>query len=174
MFRTSYRTHIDMSSLADSKANIMISINGLIMSILSASISPKIDSNAWLLLPTSVLLVGCLVSMVYAVLAARPRVTNRQVSLEDVRRDRANILFFGNFVNMDEEDYAEGMKELLQNPESLYLNMIRDIYSLGRVLAQKFHYLRIAYAVFMVSLIVGVCFFLLVLMTVVARTPPAI
>jgi hypothetical protein len=174
MFRTSYRTHIDMSSLADSKANIMISINGLIMSILIASISPKIDSNAWLLLPTSVLLVGCLVSMVYAVLAARPRVTNRQVSLEDERRDRANILFFGNFVNMDEEDYAEGMKELLQNPESLYLNMIRDIYSLGRVLAQKFHYLRIAYAVFMVSLIVGVCFFLLVLMTVVARTPPAI
>jgi len=84
MFRTSYRTHIDMSSLADSKANIMISINGLIMSILIASISPKIDTNAWLLLPTSVLLLGCLLSMVFAVLAARPRVTARPVTLEYV------------------------------------------------------------------------------------------
>jgi hypothetical protein len=112
--------------------------------------------------------------MVYAVLAARPRVTNREVTLDDVRSDRANILFFGNFVNMDEEDYTEGMKELLQNPESLYLNMIRDIYSLGRVLAQKFHYLRISYAAFMVALVVGVCFFLLVLLTVVVRLPPTI
>lgn len=170
MFRTSYRTHIDMSSLADSKANIMISINGLIMSILIASISPGIDSNPWLLLPTSVLLLGCLVSMTFAVLAARPRVTNREVSLEDVRSDRANILFFGNFVNMDEADYTLGMTELLQHPDALYRNMIRDIYSLGRVLAQKFHYLRISYVAFMISLIVGVSFFLLVLLTVVART----
>jgi len=170
MFRTSYRTHIDMSSLADSKSNIMISINGLIVSILIASISSKIDTNPWLLLPMSVLLVGCLVSMIYAVLAARPRVTTRQVSLDDVRSDRANILFFGNFVNMDEADYTEGMKELLQNPDSLYLNMIRDIYSLGRVLARKFYFLRISYALFMVSLIVGVLMFLLVLLTVVIRT----
>lgn len=170
MFRTSYRTHIDMSSLADSKSNIMISINGLIVSILIASISSKIDTNPWLLLPMSVLLVGCLVSMIYAVLAARPRVTTRQVSLDDVRSDRANILFFGNFVNMDEADYTEGMKELLQNPDSLYLNMIRDIYSLGRVLARKFYFLQISYAVFMVSLIVGVLMFLLVLLTVVIRT----
>lgn len=174
MFRTSYRTHIDMSSLADSKANIMISINGLIMSIMIASISPKIDTNAWLLLPTSVLLIGCLISMVYAVLAARPRVTNREISLDDVRNDRANILFFGNFVNMDEADYTEGMKELLQNPDALYLNMIRDIYSLGRVLARKFHYLRISYAVFMAALVVGVSFFLLVLLTVVVRTGPTV
>jgi hypothetical protein len=174
MFRTSYRTHIDMSSLADSKANIMISINGLIMSIMIASISPKIDTNAWLLLPTSVLLIGCLISMVYAVLAARPRVTNREISLDDVRNDRANILFFGNFVNMDEADYTVGMKELLQNPDALYLNMIRDIYSLGRVLAKKFHYLRISYAVFMAALVVGVSFFLLVLLTVVLRTGPSV
>ena len=41
MFRTSYRTHVDLSSLADNKANIMIGINGIIMSILIASISPK-------------------------------------------------------------------------------------------------------------------------------------
>ena len=45
MFRTSYRTHVDLSHLADNKANIMISINGIIISILLASISPKIDAN---------------------------------------------------------------------------------------------------------------------------------
>jgi hypothetical protein len=52
--------------------------------------------------------------------------------------------------------------------------MIRDIYSLGRVLAKKFHYLRISYAVFMAALVIGVCFFLLVLLTVVLRTGPTV
>ena len=97
MFRTSYRTHIELSAIADNKSNIMISINGIIISIVIASISPKIDSNPWLLIPTAILLLTCLGSLVYAVLSARPRVSNATITLEDVRANRANILFFGNF-----------------------------------------------------------------------------
>ena len=124
--------------LADTKANIMISINGIVMSIILASISPKIDANPWLVLPTSVLLVGCMGSMVFAILAARPRVSSHQVTLQDVRANRSNILFFGNFVNLSESDFVEGLSELLVNTEQLYVNMMRDLYSLGGVLNRKF------------------------------------
>jgi hypothetical protein len=171
MFRTSYRTHVDMSGLADNKANIMISINGIIMSIIIASISPKIDANPWLLLPTGVLLIGCLISLVYAVLAARPRVSSRPLTLDDVRQNRANILFFGNFVNLSKADYEQGMKELITNTDALYINMIQDIYSLGNVLQRKFRYLSMSYAVFMAALIAGVVLFVIVL-TSVALAPP--
>jgi hypothetical protein len=170
MFRTSYRTHIDMSGLADNKANIMISINGIIMSVIIASISPKIDANQWLLVPTAVLLIGCLISMIFAILAARPRVSSQQVTLADVRHKRANILFFGNFVNLPKQDYVQGMTELIDNPDSLYNSMIQDIYSLGGVLYHKFRYLRISYAVFMASLIVGVVLFIIVLTSVALST----
>lgn len=168
MFRTSYRTHIDLSALADTKANIMISINGIIISILLASISPKIDANPWLLLPTSVLLVGCVTAIVYAVLAARPRVSSNVVTLDDVRDNRANILFFGNFVTMPEEDYVMGMKDLMDDTDRLYTNMIRDLYSLGGVLGKKFRLLRVSYNLFMASLIVGVFLFITVFVGVVA------
>ena len=171
MFRTSYRQHIDLSALADTKANIMISINGIIMSIVLASISPKIDSNSWLLLPTSVLLLGCLVSMVYAILSARPRVSSALVTLEDVRNNRSNILFFGNFVNMSEDDYMQGMEELLQNIDSLYNNMMRDIYGLGKVLKRKFELLRVSYTVFMFSLIASILLFIGVYIWVVFADP---
>lgn len=171
MFRTSYRTHIDMSGLADSKANIMISINGLIMSIMIASISPKIDTNRWLLLPTSILLISCLTSMLFAILAARPRVTTRALTLDDVRGERANILFFGNFVNLRESEFITGMAELLQNPDNLYITMLKDIYSLGNVLQQKFYYLRWAYTVFMTGLAAGVLAFIIVLVTVAMSAP---
>lgn len=167
MFRTSYRTHVDLSHLADNKANIMISINGIIISILLASISPKIDANPWLLLPTAFLLIGCLGSMIYAILAARPRVSSHVVSLEDVRSDRSNILFFGNFISLEEEEFVDGMKELLTNTDRLYVNMIRDIYSLGGVLAKKFKLLRTSYNIFMVGLVIGVGLFIAVFAQVV-------
>lgn len=168
MFRTSYRTHIDMSSLADNKANIMISINGLIMSIIIASIFSRIDTNPWLAVPTTLLLVGCLISMVFAVLAARPRVSSRLLTLDEVRQNRANILFFGNFVNMNQTDFLDGMVALLGDTDKLYTSMMRDLYSLGGVLARKYRLLRTAYTLFMISLVVSVVLFITVF---VAFTP---
>jgi hypothetical protein len=168
MFRTSYQTHNDLSQLADNKANIMISINGIIISILLASISPKIDANPWLLLPTAVLLIGCVVSMIYAVLAARPRVSQNDVTLERVQKGGANILFFGNFVQLDEGEFVAGMRELMTHTDELYVNMVRDIYALGRVLAKKFRLLRVSYNAFMVGLVAGVSLFLIVFAMVVS------
>ena len=162
MFRTSYRTHIELSAIADNKSNIMISINGIIISIILASISPKIDSNPWLLVPTTILLITCMCSLVYAILAARPRVGSEKVTLDDVRSNRSNILFFGNFFNMTKEDYVTGLEELMADSERLYDTMARDLYGLGTVLSEKFKLLRIAYNIFMIGLVLSVCSFILV------------
>ncbi|MEP1306462.1 MAG: Pycsar system effector family protein, partial [Balneola sp.] len=121
-----------------------------------------IDSNAWLLLPTSILLISCLGSMVYAVLSARPRVSKEKVTLEDVRANRANILFFGNFYTLPRADYVEGLEELMQDSERLYDNMARDLHGLGVVLAKKYQLLRIAYNIFMVGLVLSVISFIFV------------
>lgn len=165
MFRTSYRTHVELSAIADNKSNIMISINGIIISIIIASISPKIDANPWLLWPTAALLLSCLASLIYAIRAARPRVSKEPVTLEDVRANRANILFFGNYHNMKRAEFVEGIEELMVDEQRLYDSMARDLYGLGTVLARKYELLRIAYNVFMVGIIVGVFLFLGVFFT---------
>ncbi len=162
MFRTSYRVHMDLSSLADAKANIMISINGLIISITLAAVAPNLTRHPFIVVPTAVLLVGCLIALVFAVLAARPRVSSKHLTLEDIKSNRANILFFGNFVNMDEDEFVEGMVDLMQETEHLYVNMIRDLYGLGRVLQRKFELLRVSYNVFMIALVIGVGLFVTV------------
>lgn len=165
MFRTSYRTHVELSGIADNKSNIMISINGIIISILLASISPKIDSNPWLLIPTSVLLITCLASLIYAVLAARPRVSKEKVTLKDVRANNKNILFFGNFYTLNREDYVTAMEELMLDEEKIYDSMARDLHGLGTVLAKKFHLLRFSYNIFMVGLVISVMSFIFVFIT---------
>ncbi|MCH7891770.1 MAG: hypothetical protein IH921_09745 [Gemmatimonadetes bacterium] len=161
MFRTSYRVHQDLVGLADTKANIMISVNGLIISIILAAVSPRIGGLPLLVLPTSILLVGCVVALVYAVLAARPRVSNTPMTLEDIARNDANILFFGNFVNLSEAEFVEGMRDLMMTQDHLYVNMVRDLYGLGQVLKTKFRLLRISYNVFMVALVLGVALYVL-------------
>ena len=47
-------------------------------------------------------LLGCLISLVFAVLAARPRVQSTVVTPEEVLTKRKNLLFFGNFSHMNE------------------------------------------------------------------------
>ena len=162
MFRTSYRTNMDLSALADAKANIMISINGLIVSILLASISPGIEKNVWLRWPTVILLVGCLASLVFAVLAARPRVQSNVVTLDEVRSGKANLLFFGNFSHLSRDEFLTGMNELMLDTAAAYDNMVMDLYGLGLVLQKKYRLLRISYTLFMAGLVIGVTAFIIV------------
>ena len=191
MFRTSYMTHVNLSALADSKANIMISINGIIMSIIIASISPKIDSNPWLLIPTSVLLISCMISITYAVLAARPRLSkkgkdqplamqgraaltrNGPPKPPEAMKRKASILFFGHFTTMKEADFVDSMIDLLGNLDDLYESMVRDIYNLGQVLARKFNLLRVSYTVFMIGLAAGVLLYIIAFAGVALSPVPA-
>ncbi|MEM8601792.1 MAG: Pycsar system effector family protein [Bacteroidota bacterium] len=160
MFRSNYRVHMDLSAIADTKANIMISINGLILPILLGAISPKIDSNPWLLIPTSFLMVGCLISMIFAIRSARPRVSKEPVSLDQISRGGYNILFFGHFANMTRDDYEEGMAQMMTSNEDIYRNMIRDLHGLGSVLNAKYALLRTSYTVFMIAISTGVLLFI--------------
>jgi hypothetical protein len=171
MFRTSYNVQMDLTGLADNKANMMISINGIIISIIIASVAPKLDANPWLLLPTTVFLLGNLVSIVYAILAARPRVSSVPIRLKDLEHSRGNILFFGDFANLPEEDYVEGMFGLLDDRRVMYETMMRNIYGLGLVLRKKFALLQVAYTAFMVALVSGVLSFVAVFVWVLRNAP---
>lgn len=159
MFRTAYRNHINLSQIADSKANIMISINAILMSIVVSFISTRLQEDVWLLIPAGVMLVTSLVAIIFAILGARPKVTSKYYSLEDVRRNEANILFFGNFVNMPLKEFATGMHELMDDWDKLYDSMINDLYSLGQVLQRKYRLLWLSYSSFMFGLIVTVVVF---------------
>jgi len=171
MFRSAYRVQMDLTGLADNKANMMISINGIIISIIIASVAPKLDANPWLLIPTTVFLLGNLVSIVYAIMAARPRVSTVPITLEDLQTSKGNILFFGDFANLPPDDFVEGMRDLLEERDVLYETMIRNIYGLGSVLRKKFALLQIAYTAFMAALVLGVGSFIAVFIWILQRAP---
>lgn len=172
MFRTSYRMHVDLAALADSKANILISINGLIISVILAALAPRIRTDLWLFVPTTVVLCTCLAAISFAVLAARPRVTRPGPPAAE-RGIGENLMFFGGFLSLTADEYERAVQETIRQPERLYAGMARDIHALGHVLDRKFRLLRLAYTVFMVGLAGGVLLYLVVFLAVALVEPAA-
>lgn len=159
MFRTTSSNHIRLSSMADSKANIMISVNSIIISIILSVLLRKLEDNPNLVIPAIIFLCTSVTTIIFAVLATRPNVTNGRFTQDDIREKRTNLLFFGNFHEMHLKDYDWGMKEMMQDANYLYGSMIQDIYHLGVVLGRKYRLLRIAYNVFMFGLVISVLAF---------------
>ena len=159
MYRTTYNSQINLSSMADNKANIMLSVNAIILSISAANLFPKLDTNPHLTVPTILLMAVCLSSLFFAIQATRPKVTEGRSSLADIKAKRSNLLFFGNFYNMTVEEYEFGMEEMLKDENFLYNTMSRDLYYLGVVLAKKYAFLRICYNVFLFGFILVVIAF---------------
>jgi len=155
-YRTSSRNHVSFSANVDQKANIMIQTNSLIFSIIISLLVRKLDEFPNLVIPTFILLLTCVATIVTSVLATRPKVTRHETTTDDVRQRKANLLFFGSFVNMQQEEYEWGVQEMLKDKPYYIANMIRDTYYLGKVLDQKYRYLRLSYDIFMVGLVTSI------------------
>lgn len=161
MFRLTARNQINLSSIADNKSNILISVNAIMMSITMTVLVTKFEETPNIIIPTLVFLLFCLVTIVFAILSTRPQISGGTFTKEDIKSNKVNLLFFGNFYNMKLDEYEWAVGELMVNDENLYATMIKDQYSLGKVLARKYKLLRIAYNVFMVGIIISVLAFVL-------------
>lgn len=162
-FRTSYRNHINLSAIADSKANIMISVNAILISVIISAISYKniTETNPMIMMPAVIFVVTGLTSLTFAVLSARPKVTALNKNLHDKTMIRQNLFFFGNFVSLRLDEYEEAMDAIFRDGELLYGNLVRDLYHLGQVLDKKYRYLTLSYNIFIVGFIATVVFFMI-------------
>ena len=155
MFRTSYGELLGLTQMADAKASMMTSINGVVLSMLLAFSPSIIDSGPMLLIPCAGLLLTSLVSVVFSVLAATPR-TSKANTNEPVDGGAAppkgNLLYFGTMANMDREQFSVDLLRLLAAPEEVYLNMSRNLHGIGSGLTRKFRYVRYSYLFFIVGL----------------------
>lgn len=164
-FRTNYRNHINLSAIADGKANIMITVNALLISVIVSIITYKniTETTPSVLFPAVIFLITGLLSLIFAVLSARPKVTSVNEEQPPFDVAKKNIVFFGNFIKMDLEKYEEAMDAMFRDGELLYGNMTRDLYHLGKVLDKKYRYLAISYNIFMVGFVATVLTFLILL-----------
>ncbi len=154
MFRVTLRNQNHLSGIADNKANIMLSINAIMLSIIISTLVPQLGDNRILVVPTLILVVVCIFSIVLATLSVRPDIRFASYDEEKFLTNKYNILFFGNFRQLPIEKFDWAIRQLLRDPELLYGSLSKDLYYVGLVLDRKFRYLRLCYNVFMVGLVI--------------------
>lgn len=163
MYRVTLKNHIKLSDIADTKANILLSVSAIILSIALSTLFPKLDKadNYYLIYPTLFFLFVTVITMIFSILSTRPKVTSGKFTKEDVVNKKVNLLFFGNFHKMPLDEFQEGMSVLMNDREYLYKSLMKDLYFLGIVLEKKYRLLRIAYNIFMVGIIISVIAFVI-------------
>jgi predicted metal-dependent HD superfamily phosphohydrolase len=160
LFRLTARNQINLNSIADNKSNILISVSAIIISIIITMLVGDINSMSDNFYPVVTLLVVCLVTIILAILSTRPNVKWGHFTKEDIIAKKVDLIFFGNFINMDYDDYLNAVMSMMENDEQLYSTMIKNQYSLGKILAKKFRLVKLAYNVFMIGITVTVVSFL--------------
>ncbi|MBU2927775.1 Pycsar system effector family protein [Winogradskyella psychrotolerans] len=162
MYRVQLKNHIELSAIADTKANILLSVNAIIISVALSNLIPKLDnpSNLFLVYPTLILMLFSVASVVLSVLSTRPKISNVAITKGMIKEKKTNILFFGNFHKMSLKDFEWGIDYLMDNEETLYNSLTKDLYYLGLVLNRKYKLLRITYTVFMFGIIISAASFI--------------
>ena len=160
MYRVALRNHNQLSKIADNKANIMLSITSIMLSLILSSLATKLDSHPRLLIPTIMIVTTNLITMIFSILATRPKVSSSEYTREGFLKNKINILFFGNFYKMPLEEFEWGMRKLMADKDLLYGSLSKDLYFLGAVLAKKYRFLQFAYSIFMFGLIISVLAFI--------------
>jgi len=161
LFRVTLNNHTRLSDIADSKANILLSVNAIIISVCLSVLVPKLDTpkNAHLIIPSFILLLSSVLTIIFAILSTKPNVTKTNFTAQDITDRKVNLLFFGNFHQMMFNDYHNAMKDLIKDRDYIYDSMVKDLYFLGKVLDRKYKLLSITYKIFMAGIIISVLSF---------------
>ncbi len=164
LFRVAYRNQIALIQIADNKANLIISINTLIVSTIIAVsgygiVAERFQSDkANILIPIALILLSCLTSAIFAIQAAKPKVINPETL--QAKNNKSSLIFFGVIAQYDQAQYLERMKALLASDADVYETMSIDLHNQGMILTRKYKLINTAYRIFMFGFILSVWMFL--------------
>ena len=154
LFRLVSKNQYTLNVMIDRKSNIMISINAIILSIIIGTVLSQLDRDPHLIYPAGMMMLTNLISIGYAVFATRPE-------LEHGGRETNNLMFYGNFHDMEESQYTHEIVEMIYKGDELYRLIAKDTYHLGRAVNRKFGLLRKSFNVFLMGIIISVIGFII-------------
>ncbi|QWX83476.1 hypothetical protein H0I23_13580 [Cellulophaga sp. HaHaR_3_176] len=154
LFRLVSKNQYTLNTMIDRKSNILISINALILSIILGTVYGQLDEDPHLIYPVIMMLLTNIISIAFAIFATRPELKHGEMHTN-------NLLFYGNFNTMNEEEYVTQMTGLMYKGDELYETIAKDTYHLGKTIDRKFRLLRKSFHVFLIGIILSVIAFLM-------------
>lgn len=161
-FRISFRNHIELSAMADNRSHIMISVNSIMMGIMISFITYQNlpATNPSLLLPVVVFIITGMTSLIFAILAAKPRMWRNITKHSSEEEILKHLTSYSDFANLSVEQYEEKLDQMFASRDLVKTNLKKELYYLGKILDTKNRYLVFSYNVFMFGFVVSMIIFL--------------
>jgi hypothetical protein len=148
LIRTTQQIQVQLSAMADAKASILMGATFVVFTI-----TLNQTSKGYVAPEMLVLAAFALASAALAVMAVLPAVKPKAGA-------PLNLLFFGSFTQLDQEEYIDRLIEHMQEEEDVYRTMARDIYQNGTVLRRKkYRFLALSYRTFLTGMLLTVVTF---------------
>ncbi len=153
LFRLLSKNQYTLNTMIDTKSNILISINALILSLILGTVMSQLSSDPHLIYPVIMILFTNLASIAYAIFATRPELVHG-------KSETRNLMFYGNFQDMEEDEYVSKITNLMNEGDELYKTIAKDTYYLGKTIDRKFKLLRKSFNIFLIGIILSVIAFI--------------
>lgn len=162
-YTVAQRNHVQLSGIADKKANIVLAVCALVISaVLTGSVKVfKNDFETYMVLPTVIFLCFMVLTMILSIIVTMPKLSSGTFDKEDAKEYKVNLAFFGNFHKMELEDYEWAVKYMQEDTIEIYKMLTKDLYFLGKVLDKKFRLLNFTYTFLIVGIFISVLSYLI-------------
>lgn len=153
LFRLLSKNQYTLNTMIDTKSNILISINALILSLVLGTVMSQLGRDPHLIFPIVMMLFTNLASMAFAIFATRPELLHGNC-------ETSNLLFYGNFHHMEEREYVDNVTALMNNGDEVYEAIAKDTYYLGKTIDRKFKLIRRSFNTFLIGVVLSVISFI--------------
>ena len=153
LFRLLSKNQYTLNTMIDTKSNILISINALILSLILGTVMNQLGADPNLIYPIIIMLLTNLASIAFAIFATRPELVHG-------KSEEKNLMFYGNFQDMEEQEYINNVICLMNEGDELYKTIAKDTYHLGKTIDRKFKLLRKSFSIFLFGISLSVLSFI--------------
>ena len=149
LLRTQQQNHVQLIQVADQKANIVLSM-ALLMITVAAGTAFRQQPHPALL----VLVAGVVIAALPAIMALMPNLRSARWAKRHPEV-RTSLLFFGHVAHMDADLFRAEMGRVLAADSRVYDAIVKDIHATSLVLERKYLWLRRSYLALLAALGAG-------------------
>lgn len=151
LMQSAHRHHIQLSQMADMKANMIITVSSVVLTLsLGKATDPELRASLL------TLAVFTLCALLLAILAVLPKYRALRLKPGEPLPSHFNVMFFGHFSELPREQYFELLGRTLRHDAGVYETLANDLYGLGSYLARhKYRYLRLSYLFFLAGFVLA-------------------
>ncbi len=153
LFRNALRSNLELTALADSKASILISVNGFILTVIVTASGMQLN-HPLMMYPFIAIIITAMASIFFATKAIQPRY-KENIMHKEYLENYTSILYFQDISSLSPMEYLAQAKEVILSTEKTQENILQHLHILGAEIKIKYYWLRQAYAIFSLGLIVS-------------------